>query len=63
MACKRLPNTATKQELRDAHRIKMKAKEFVREQLHQEFKADYEQYKEWIAAKAESLVEKRQHTL
>ena len=63
MACKRLPNTATKAELRDAHRVKMKAKNIVRQQLHDEFKADYENYKQWIAEKAKNLVEKRQHVL
>lgn len=63
MACKRLPNTATKQELRDAHRVKMAAKKIVRERIHQEFKADHESYKEWIAERVRRLVTGRQHVL
>lgn len=62
-SCKKLPNTATKQELRDAHRVKMAAKKIVRERTHQEFKADFEQYKEWLAERLRQTVSKRQHVL
>ena len=62
-ACKKLPNTATKQELRDAHRVKMAAKKIVRERIHKQFKADWESYKEYIDQRARNLITHRQHVL
>jgi hypothetical protein len=67
MACKQLPNTATKQEIKDAHKVKMAAKKLVRERMHQQFKEDFERYKEWEKARLEETQQKhgtgRQHVL
>ena len=67
MACNRLPNTVTKQELKDAHRVKIAAKKIVRENTHKEFAADFERYKEWQRSMLERAKEefgsKRQHVL
>ena len=62
--CKRLPNDATKQEIIDAHKVKMAAKVIVRNRLHEEFKDDFERYKQYMASKmAESQRTGRSHAM
>lgn len=51
--CKRLSRGATKQEIRDAHRVKMAAKVIVREKLHEQFSEDWAEYKAWLASQKE----------
>lgn len=59
-ACKKLSNEATKQDLLDAHRVKMQAKKIVRANTHTKFKEDFENYKAW---KLSMIQTKRAHVL
>ena len=62
-ACKRPGNEVTKQELRDAHKVKMAAKKIVRAQIHEQFSNDFAEYKKWQQSRAERIITGRQHVL